>query len=216
MGSKKDKRNPFEAFILIVIGISLPPLGMVDAGKQFEKLQGFRQTPAVILSGTITEKDTDDGTEYCPSLRYKFVKNDAWVESDKLTPLGGASCKSARSDAEAFLALYPPGKELKAYADPESASDSFLLAERSHAPYLMMLGGMAALLIGLWLAGVRPREPISFRWLWFPYSLAGVLILLHDRFTGGDWSWFTTALVWLIHAGVPFIVRRKTPDLSED
>ena len=125
-----DSMGYLGIFVALVGGIGALWSGLAHrkARAFVEAAKHWREAPGRVISAQIEERDGGTGSSryvyYVPRIRYAYVVNGREWEGGRLR-FGMPSARSPRG-AEAMLAPYPAGAEIKVHYDPDKPEDSVL------------------------------------------------------------------------------------------
>ena len=142
----------------------------------------WREAPGKVIATHVEHRDASSGSAhyayYVPTIRYAYVVNGREQEGERLR-FGMPSARSRRA-AEAMLAPYPAGAEIKVHYDPDRPDQSVLEPGKMGSNLLV-----AAILCGVVFLGGAAIIVLAVMGL-FSTDVSGHW---HVRFEGGGISY---------------------------
>ena len=134
-------------------GVTLAYVGITQWYLQRAILSAARPVEATITRSEVFESrssNTDrrplrdnSTTSYRPEVRFTYVVDGHSYESDLLYPTIIVQGYASRDSAAAELIPFPLGAKVSAHVDPAHPDKGFLIAQRSAAPTIFIIVGVA-------------------------------------------------------------------------
>jgi len=144
--------------LLLLLAVGLIGYGGYDYIQQSRAVNDAVAVRATVTDAHVDRLEGGRGIDYRPEVEYTYRYQGETYTSEQVFPGIGRRTYSDRSKAQSVVASYEPGTTARAYVDPATPSDAFLIRERTPLPARAVALGCIALGIVV-LAGLGSQNP---------------------------------------------------------
>lgn len=152
--------------VFLAVGLATTYLMLVRPVWGILQATSWTPTPCTVISSTVQEHPSSDGSTYSINIRYRYEINGSTFESDRYDFDTGSS--SGRDGKQRVVNQYPPGSSSTCYVNPANPNQA-VLNRGFHAGYLLGLFPLIFVAVGgggiffaarSYLRSKRPAPPL--------------------------------------------------------
>lgn len=165
--------NRFIGLFFVLFSFVFLTIGAYQAYRQDWKIKNFKPVEAVIVSSDVASHTSRDSkghssTTYSPEITYNYIRNGKTFTAKGAYPI---SMSSSSSWAYKTVNMFPKGKNVTAYINPEDPHDGFVIKQYLFFPYFFLTFPLVFTAIGVFITVYSsserrklPRQVMGSQW----------------------------------------------------